>query len=124
MFGWFYDVDRQKLNSLLTEVRNLRVELSEGLVDLKHLGDVTVIDTTKILAAVAEETTELKSWEALAAAQSDAMKTLADALKAAIDASDPDAIARVQADLDQAATQLSADNAEAAAAIIAHTPAG
>jgi len=83
-----------------------------------------VIDTTKILAAVAEETTELKSWEALAAAQSDAMKTLADALKAAIDASDPDAIARVQADLDQAATQLSADNAEAAAAIIAHTPAG
>jgi hypothetical protein len=82
-----------------------------------------MIDTAAILAAVAAERTELKSWEALSAAQSAALTKLAADLAAAIAASDPAAIAQVQADLDKAATDLNADNAEAAAAITASTPA-
>ena len=49
-------------------------------------------------------------------------KMKGDALAAAIAANDPVAMAQVQADLDAAATTLSADNAEAAAAIVANTP--
>lgn len=81
------------------------------------------IDTSKILAAVAAERTELKSWETLAAQLTAAITKLAADLAAAIAANDPAAIAQVQADLDKAATDLSADNAEAAAAITANTPA-
>jgi hypothetical protein len=81
------------------------------------------IDTSKLLVAVAAERTELKSWEALDAAQTTAMTKLAADLATAIANSDPAAIAQVQADLDKAATDLSADNAEAAAAITANTPA-
>lgn len=82
-----------------------------------------MIDTSKILAAVAAERTELASWEALAAAQTKVIGDQATALAAAIAASDPAAIAQVQADLDKAATDLSADNAAAATAISANTPA-
>jgi hypothetical protein len=80
-----------------------------------------MINTTAILKAVADERTELKSWEALSAAQATTMAKLASDLAAAIAQNDPVAIAKVQADLDQAATDLSADNAEAAAAIAANT---
>ena len=82
-----------------------------------------MIDTSKILVAVAAERTELKSWEALSSAQTAATTKAAADLAAAIANSDPAAIAQVQADLDKAATDLSADNAEAAAAIAAGTPA-
>lgn len=82
-----------------------------------------MIDTSKILAAVAAERTELASWEALAAAQTKVISDQAAALKTAIAASDPAALAQVQADLDKAATDLSSDNAAAAAAITANTPA-
>ena len=91
-------------------------------VVLKLLENI-MIETTKILVAVAAERTELKSWEALCAAQTTTMATLAASLATAIANSDPAAIAQVQADLDKAATDLSADNAEAAAAIAAGTPA-
>ena len=82
-----------------------------------------MINTVAILKAVADERTELKSWEALAAAQATAMTKLAADLATAIANSDPVAIAQVQADLDKAATDLSADNAEAQTAIAANTPA-
>ncbi len=82
-----------------------------------------MIDTSKILAAVAAERTELASWETLAAQLTKVIADQATALAAAIAASDPAAIAKVQADLDQAATDLSTDNAAAAAAITANTPA-
>lgn len=81
------------------------------------------IDTKGILKAVADERTELKSWETLATQLTAAITKLAADLAAAIAANDPAAIAQVQADLDKAAADLSADNAEAAAAIAANTPA-
>lgn len=80
-----------------------------------------MIDTSKILAAVAEERTELAGWKTLAAAQTQALKDAAAALAAANAANDPAAQAQVQADLDKAAGDLSADNAEAKAAITANT---
>lgn len=82
-----------------------------------------MINTTSILKAVADERTELKSWEALSAAQTTAMTKLAADLATAIANSDPVATAQVQADLEKAATDLSADNAEAQLAIAANTPA-
>ena len=81
-----------------------------------------MIDTTALLAAVAEENTELKSWEALVAAHVEVEKKLSEDLAAAIAAMDPVALAKVQQDLDTAAANLNADNAEAAAAIAANTP--
>lgn len=81
-----------------------------------------MIDTSKMLAAVAAERTELASWKTLAAAQTQALKDAAAALAAANAANDPTAQAQVQADLDKAASDLSADNADAAAAILANTP--
>jgi hypothetical protein len=89
---------------------------------LKRLGDI-MVNTVAILKAVADERTELKSWEALSAAQATTMAKLAADLATAIAQNDPAAIAQVQADLDKAATDLSADNAEAQAAITANTPA-
>lgn len=89
---------------------------------LKHLERI-MIDTSKILAAVAQERTELASWKALSAAKDKVISDQAAALSAAIAANDPAAVAKVQADLDQAATDLSNDNADAAQAIIAGTPA-
>lgn len=81
-----------------------------------------MIDTSKILAAVAAERTELASWQGLATQLTGVIATQAAALAAAIAASDPAAIAQVQADLDKAASDLSTDNAAAAAAIAANTP--
>lgn len=82
-----------------------------------------MIDTSKILAEVARERTELASWKTMNAAKDKVIADQAAALAAAIAANDPAAIAKVQADLDQAANDLSADNAEAEAAIAANTPA-
>lgn len=84
--------------------------------------ELTMIDTSKLLAAVADEKTESASLRALVAANSATMKDLSDKLAAAIAANDPAAVAQVQADLDQAAADLSADNQAAKDAIAANTP--
>jgi peptide deformylase len=81
-----------------------------------------MIDTSAVLAAVAQERTELASWKTLVEGMSATMKDLAAQLAAAIAANDPVALAAVQADLDKAASDLNADNADAAAAIAANTP--
>lgn len=81
-----------------------------------------MIDTSKMLAAVAAERTELAGWKTLAASQTQALKDAAAALAAANASNDPAAQAQVQADLDKAASDLSADNADAVAAILANTP--
>jgi hypothetical protein len=81
-----------------------------------------MIDTSKILAEVARERTELASWKALSAAKDKVIADTAAALKAATDAlaaagTDTAALAQVQADLDKAATDLKNDNDEAEAAV-------
>lgn len=80
-----------------------------------------MIDTSRILASVAAERTESASLRALVAANTATMRDLAVRLQAAIDANDPTAMAQVQADLDQAATDLDADNQAAADAITQNT---
>lgn len=80
-----------------------------------------MIDTSRILAEVARERTELASWKALSAAKDKVIADQATALAAAIAANDPVAIAKVQADLDQAAVDLKNDNDDAEAAIGANT---
>ena len=86
-------------------------------------GEKLMIDTSAILAAVAEENTELKSWKALVDGLTTTITKLSQDLAAAIANSDPAALAQVQADLDKAAQELSADNTEAQAAIAANTQA-
>ena len=81
-----------------------------------------MIDTSRILAEVARERTELASWKTLSAAKDKVIADQAAALAAAIAANDPAAIAKVQADLDQAATDLKNDNDEAEAAVAANVP--
>jgi hypothetical protein len=85
-----------------------------------------MIDTSKILAEVARERTELASWKALSAGKDKVIADTAAALKVATDAlaasgADTAALAQVQADLDAAATDLKNDNDEAEAAIKAGT---
>lgn len=83
------------------------------------------IDTSRILAEVARERTELASWKTLSAGKD---KLIADALaqlKTATDAlaasgADTAALAKVQADLDQGASDLKNDNDEAETAIKAN----
>ena len=89
---------------------------------LIHTVEKIMINTTAILAEVARERTELAGWKALSAGKdkviadtSAALKTATDALAAA--GVDTAALAKVQADLDQAANDLKNDNDEAAAAI-------
>jgi hypothetical protein len=88
-----------------------------------------MIDTSKILAAVAEEKTESASLRALVAAQSKVIVDTAAQLKAALAdprmaGADTAALVQVQADLDQAAADLSTDNAATKDAIAANaTPA-
>lgn len=79
------------------------------------------IDTAGILAAVAKEVTENASLRVLVAAQSAAVAQAAADLKAALAANDPAALAAVQADLDKAAADLSANDADTAAALAANT---
>ena len=82
-----------------------------------------MIDTSKVLAAVAAEKTKVDSLIALANGQTAAMKDMASKLAAAIAANDPAAMAQVQADLDKAADDLSTETAAVSAAIDANTPA-
>lgn len=90
---------------------------------LDSVQETIMIDTTKILAAVARERTENASLRALLDAKDKIITDSAAALKAAIDAGgDPVALAKIQADLDQAATDLDTDSDATEAAINANTP--
>jgi len=97
-----------------------RVELMFGIT-LTNLESI-MIDTSKILAAVAAEKTKVDSLIALANGQTVTMKDLSVQLAAAIAANDPAALAQVQTDLDNAATALSTETAAVTAAIDANTP--
>lgn len=107
---------RQGIRSRLGTIEQMLVQSLQNEAKL-------MIDTSKLLAAVADEKTESASLRALVAANSATMKDLSDKLAAAIAANDPAAMAQVQVDLDQAAADLSADNQAAKDAIAANTPA-
>ncbi len=98
--------------------RRIENQLGEILINQ----ELTMIDTSKILASVAAEKTKVDSLIALANGQSATMKDLSAQLAAAIAANDPAALAKVQADLDQASTDLDAETAAVGAAIDANTP--
>lgn len=82
-----------------------------------------MVDTSKILAAVAASKTKVDSLITLVNGQSDTMKELSAQLKAAIAANDPAAMAQVQADLDKASADLDTESASVQTAIDANTPA-
>lgn len=103
------------------------IELREMLRLIIRNQEKIMIDTSRILTEVARERTELASWKALSGAKDKVIADQAAALATAIAANDPAAIAKVQADLDQAATDLKNDNDDAEAAIAANVspaPAG
>lgn len=103
---------------------NARIDELRGLAHLIiRKQDDIMIDTSRILAEVARERTELASWKALSAAKDKVISDQAAALAVAIAANDPVAMAKVQADLDQAAIDLKNDNDDAEAAIAANVPA-
>ena len=83
-----------------------------------------MIDTSRIIAAVAAEKTKVDSLITLANGQSATMKDLSAQLAAAIAANDPAALAQVQADLDKASSDLDTETAAVTAAIDANTPPG
>lgn len=89
--------------------------------------ETLMIDTSKLLAAVAREKTDNDSLRALVTANTQALSListqLADAI-AKLDASGTDtaALAAVQADLDKAATDLSLDSDKTEAALAASVP--
>lgn len=95
-----------------------------GLMVSRLLGNTEsiMIDTSKIIAAVAAERTKVDSLIALANGQSVTMKDLSAQLAAAIAAGDPAALAQVQADLDKASSDLDTETAAVTAAIDANTP--
>lgn len=83
------------------------------------------IDTSRILAEVARERTELAGWKTLSAGKDKLIADALAALKVATDAlaasgADTAALAKVQADLDQGAADLKNDNDEAETAIAAN----
>lgn len=108
--------DRSYDDSDLSEVKAGIKEL-RGLIHQKM--ELLMIDTSRILAEVARERTELASWKALSAAKDKVIADQAEALRKAIADSDPVAMAQVQADLDKAAGDLKNDNDEAEAAVAA-----
>jgi hypothetical protein len=90
-----------------------------------HKLEKIMVDTTAILAEVARERTELAGWKTLSAGKDKVIADTSAALKVATDAlaaagADTAALAKVQADLDTAASNLKNDNDEAAAAIAAN----
>lgn len=105
------------------ETMSLLREINRRLAISNENEESIMIDTTRILASVAKERTENASLRALIDAQNKILADNAAALKAAIAANDPAALAKVQADLDQAATDLDTDNDATDAAIKANTPA-
>lgn len=84
-----------------------------------------MIDTSKILAEVARERTELAGWKTLSAGKDKILSDTSAALKVATDALaaagvDTAALAKVQTDLDAATADLKNDNDEAETAIKAN----
>jgi hypothetical protein len=104
-----------------TAERLCRIEETLGIIieDQEQI----MVDTSKIIAAVAAEKSKVDSLIALANGQSASMKDLAAQLAAAIAANDPAALAQVQSDLDKAADDLGTETAAVSAAIDANTPA-
>lgn len=103
------------------------IEIREMLRFIIERIDQMGIDTSKILAEVARERTELAGWKTLSAGKDKLIADAVAALKVATDALaasgvDTAALAKVQADLDQGASDLKNDNDEAAAAIAANVP--
>lgn len=98
-------------------LRRIEYGLGEANANLESI----MIDTSKILAAVADEKTKVDSLIALANGQTATMKDLSAQLAAAIAANDPAALAQVQADLDKAAADLGTETAAVSAAITANT---
>ncbi len=101
------------------------IELGIGVALILSKLETLMIDTSRILAEVARERTELAGWKTLSAGKdkliADALaqlKTATDALAAA--GADTAALAKVQADLDQGAADLKNDNDEAETAIHAN----
>jgi hypothetical protein len=84
--------------------------------------ELHMIDTTKILAAATRATTDSAALRALVKDVKTSLdKSIAD-LAAAIAASDPVAMAKAQADIDQAAGLLDTDSTETEAALAANVP--
>lgn len=102
-----------------TVLRELR-RLNANALVLQRKIDDAMIDTSKLLAAVAKQTTDVASLRALADAQNQAMATLSQQLAAAIAANDPAAIAQVQADLDKAVADLSTSDDGVVASLAAN----
>ena len=97
-------------------------KMTAGLGLIQQTLGKLMIDTSKLLAAVAREKTDNDSLRALVSANTAAMQQLSDELKAAIAAGDPAAMTAVQADLDKAATDLSLDSDKTEAALAASVP--
>lgn len=112
----FHDNTEQDLAERLARIEEMLGEVIDNQ-------EIEMIDTSKIVAAVAAEKTKVDSLIALAKGQSAAMKDLAAQLAAAIAANDPAAMAQVQADLDKAADDLGTETAAVDAAINENTPA-
>ena len=111
----FYHQDKATADQLSWIIR--------GLGAITRQVERLMIDTSKVLAAVEAEKTQVASLIALANGQTAAMKDLAAKLADAIAANDPAAMAQVQADLDKAADELGTETAAVSAAIAANTPA-
>lgn len=85
------------------------------------------IDTSKLLASAAKQTTDNASLRALMVSVKDQLTQTKADLAAAIAAGDPAGIAAAQADIDTVVAKLDADDAETAAALnanVAPAPAG
>lgn len=100
-----------------------RIERMLG--DILEKQETIMIDTSKLLAAVARETTANASLRALVAANTQVQADSAAKLKTAIDAlaaagADTAALAQVQADLDTATKNLSVDSDQSEAALAAN----
>lgn len=81
-----------------------------------------MIDTTKLLASAAKQSTENASLRALIVSVKDQLSITKDELAAAIAANDPLAIAAAQKDIDDTVALLDADDADTEAALAANVP--
>lgn len=94
------------------------VRTSLGSIDNKLR--TIMLDTSKLLAAVAREKTDNDSLRALVEANTKAITQLSADLATAIANNDPVAMQKVQDDLDKAATDLSVDSDKTEAALAAN----
>lgn len=92
------------------------------LASIAKMVSTNMIDTSKLLAAVAREKTDNDSLRALVVANTTAMATLSKQLADAIAANDPVAMQQVQTDLDKASSDLALDSDKTEAALAASVP--